>query len=174
MTVRTYGKCEGCGFWRDAESDVLAGTPKGAEPEALGECRRRVQTNDTGLKPRQPLIPAFFGCAEHLVLPLPDRLPQACSDCRFWRRRKEGNEGHCCAWAPRHLDKHPREAPEAARFTFPVTPPNFFCGDGVSINYVDPDEEQLAGAETVAVTGADPLDPNAAKDWDWPPDGDKG
>ncbi|WP_424138836.1 hypothetical protein [Roseomonas chloroacetimidivorans] len=172
MSARTLGKCAECAYWRTPESTLLAGTPGAAAADALGQCRRRVQTDDAGVKPRPPITPGFFGCSEHLVLPLPDRLPQSCSQCRFWRSREGGAEGFCCAWAPRHSIGHPNEAPVASRFAFPITPAGFFCGDGVNVAYVDPEEEEIIGL-SMADAPADPLDPAAQQDWDWPPVADE-
>lgn len=169
MTSRTLGSCAACGFWRTAENQVLAGTPAAKDPSLVAQCHRRVQTGSDGVNPSQPITPAMVGCSEHLDLPLPDRLPSDCETCRFWRRRAGQADGFCCVWAPRRASKDAEGKPTHARYAFPITPAGFFCGDGVSIHYVDPDDEAAELVPT-GVPAADPLDPAAQGDWDWPRD----
>lgn len=113
---------------------MLAGTPA---PE--GECRRRVQTGEDGLRPRAPITQPAVECSEHLPTPGPERLAQCCRDCRYWRapdieRISSADEGLCRVWSPRWSGAGPR-------YAFSVTRRDFYCGDGTSLSYVDPDDE---------------------------------
>lgn len=173
MTVRTLGSCAACGFWRNDQSQVLAGTSAAKPLDAPGQCRRRVQTGQDGVHPLQPLTLGVVGCSEHLTLPLPERLPPSCETCRFWRRRDGQADGFCCVWAPRRASGDPEGKPTNARYAFPITPAAFFCGDGVSVHYVDPDEEAEEPV-SATVTAANPLDPAALGEWNWPQDDQEG
>lgn len=137
MPVRKLGPCRSCSHWRDTDSTVLAGTPA-----QQGECRRRVQTGENGLHPRPPTTQPAIECSEHLPMPAPERLARCCGDCRYWlphhaARTGAADEGHCRVWAPRFSGAGPGHA-------FPITRRDFYCGDGVSLGYVDPDEEEDA------------------------------
>lgn len=134
-SFRKTGPCANCSHWRDPSSDMLAGT---AVQE--GQCRRRVQTGEDGLRPRQPVTGPGVECSEQLPLPAPERLAACCGDCRYWKapdvaRVNEGDEGFCRVWAPRWSAKR--------GYTFPITERGFQCGDGVSASYVDPEDEEI-------------------------------
>ncbi len=137
MPVRKPGPCRSCSHWRDVGSIMLAGTPA-----QTGECRRRVQTGEDGLRPRPPVTQPAVECSEHLPMPAPGRLAQCCGDCRYWRapetvRIGAADEGPCRVWAPRWSGTGPGHA-------FPVTRRDFYCGDGASLSYVDPDDDEDA------------------------------
>ena len=137
MPVRKPGPCRSCSHWRDAGSVMLAGTPAQG-----GECRRRVQTGEDGLRPRQPVTQSKVGCSEHLPMPAPGRLAQCCGDCRYWwapevARIGAADEGLCHVWAPRWSGAGTGHA-------FPVTRRDFYCGDGASLSYVDPEDDEDA------------------------------
>lgn len=135
MAFRKTGPCANCAHWRDPGSDMLAGTAA-----QQGECRRRVQTGEDGLRPRQPVTGPGVECSEHLSLPAPERLAACCGDCRYWKapdvaRVAQGDEGFCRVWAPRWSAKRGH--------TFPITTRGFQCGDGVSASYIDPEDEEI-------------------------------
>lgn len=141
MSVRKYSSCGKCALWRAPDGQALAGRPLAEVRSTEGECRRRVQTAPDGPHPRQPVTPPNAGCSEAMQLPAPERLPSVCIECRFWRPLANGREeGLCCVWAPRwsHKQAHPED--EAGKYAYPVTEAGFFCGDGVSLHHVDPDE----------------------------------
>ncbi len=137
MPTRKIGHCRGCSHWRDAGSNMLAGS--NAEQ---GECRRRVQTDTDSLRPRQPVTQSHTACSEHLSQPAPARLAPSCGYCRYWiildaKQDPKREYGVCRVWAPRYSysDTGPSHA-------FPITRHGFYCGDGRSVSYVDPDEEE--------------------------------
>lgn len=139
MGTRKVIECGKCALWRTPDGRVLAGTPLGGRRAAVGECRRRAQPGADGLRPLQPETPAAAGCSEGLPLPPPERFPANCAGCSYWRR-VDAKEGHCVVWAPRWSKFGGPTADTAGHFAFPVTPADFMCGDGVSIDYVDPDD----------------------------------
>lgn len=135
MAFRKIGPCRACCHWRDKAGRVLAGTSAPA-----GECRRRVHPGADGLRPRQPVTQPWVGCSESLPMPAPERLPENCGDCRYWALvvGAEGtatDEGLCRVWSPRWSGTEQGHA-------FPVTIRGFYCGDGVSASYVDPEDEE--------------------------------
>ena len=135
MPIRKLGPCRTCSHWRDAASFMLAGSK--AEH---GQCRRRVQTGTDGLHPQQPETQPAVQCSEHMRLPAPERLAQCCADCIYWKPFDPGQrglnaEGLCQVWAPRWSGTGFGHA-------FPVVEGGFYCGDGISISYVDPDDEE--------------------------------
>jgi len=126
MRIRNLGPCREYSHWRDADSITLAGTPA-----PKGECRRRVQTGEDGLRPRQPGTHPTAECSEHMPTPGPERLARCCGDCRYWRapeteRISSADEGLCRVWAPRWSGTEPGHA-------FPITRRDFYCGDGMSL-----------------------------------------
>ena len=135
MPIRKLGPCRTCSHWRDEASVVLAGS--GARH---GECRRRVQTGTDGLTPQPPETQERVQCSEHMPLPAPERLAQCCADCLYWHpfgteRRSLSGDGQCEVWAPRWSS-------EGLGHIFPMVKGGFYCGDGISISYVDPEDEE--------------------------------
>lgn len=142
MATRKLTLCGKCVYWRNPDSSVIVGGEKPILPTTLGDCRRRVQTGSKTATPCQPVTPASFGCSEGVELPMPARLPKNCIECRYWVRQGP-KEGRCQVWAPRWEgrsvddDRHNRRVPQ---FESPMTTPEFFCGDGVSVHFTDPDD----------------------------------
>lgn len=135
MRIRKAGPCRSCSHWRNVDSLMLAGT---AAP--VGECRRRVQPGEDGLHPQQPVTQAGIECSEHSRLPASERHAQCCGDCQYWQPPKTteisaADKGHCRVWAPRWSVIETGHA-------FPITRRDFYCGDGASLSYVDPEEEE--------------------------------
>ena len=135
MPVRKIGHCRACSHWRDAASNTLAGSM--AEQ---GECRRRVQTDTDGLRSRQPVTQSHTACSEYLSQPAPARLAPNCGHCRYWilfdaKQDPTRDYGVCRVWAPRWSSTE-------AGHAFPITRRESYCGDGRSVSYVDPDEEE--------------------------------
>lgn len=157
MGVRKLGACHRCVYWRGPGNQVLAEMPAKVGKEAsqaTGMCHRRVQTGEDGQRPRQPETPYLSGCSESVSLPAPERLPDNCEGCRFWREIPKiggAREGLCLVWAPRWSRTAGGRAdgkaafPDASlsapgHYAWPITTPDFFCGDGVSRDYADPEE----------------------------------
>ena len=142
MATRKLTLCGSCVYWRNPDSSIIVGGEKPITSTTLGDCRRRLQTGRKTLEPYQPVTPSKIGCSEGVALPVPPRLPKNCGECRYWVRQ-EPTKGRCQAWAPSWQgrsgddDRHNRRVEQ---FQFPTTPPEFFCGDGVSVNFVDPDD----------------------------------
>ena len=133
MPIRVLGPCRDCCHWRDHASIMLTGSH-----ERHGECRRRVQPGEDGLRPRQPMTQPGDGCSEHMPFPAPEHLADNCGDCRYWKAPPvepigPEDEGLCCVWAPRWSGSGRHHA-------FPVTRRDFQCGDGVSHSYIDPED----------------------------------
>lgn len=130
MPVRKPGPCRSCSHWRDAGSVMLAGTPA-----QQGECRRRVQTGEDGLRPRPPTTQPKVGCSEHLPMPAPGRLAQCCGDCQYWwapevARIGAADEGRCYVWAPRWSGAGPGLSPHPARLLLRRRRQPQLCGPG--------------------------------------------
>jgi hypothetical protein len=142
MATRKILPCRACVFWRNPDSTMIIGTGRPIPDAALGACHRRLQIGRKVVTPLQPVTTATVECSEGAALPPSPSLPSNCADCRYWRRAGS-TEGTCHAWAPRWT---PRSASDAmankrmSQFQFPVTPPTFFCGDGISLSYEDPDD----------------------------------
>lgn len=134
MPIRKLGPCQNCVHWRDRESTLLAGTAA-----QHGECRRRAHTAEGATEVRPAVTQPATECAEHLSMPAPNRLPQHCGDCRFWQappasQIDAADKGQCRV-------REPRWSGNGIGHAFPITQRGFYCGDGASISYVDPEED---------------------------------
>ena len=137
MPIRKLGPCRTCSHWRDPASLMLA-----SSRAQHGQCRRRVQTGTDGLHLQQPETQAGVECSEHMPLPASEHLAQCCGDCSYWKplnleRHGGSDEGLCQVWAPRWSSTGPGHA-------FPIVRRDFYCGDGASVSYVDPDDDEDA------------------------------
>ena len=141
MSVNKVGPCRTCMFWRSDANTILAEAPMGSPNSVIapGECRRRLRTGRDN-KPAQPQTPADIGCAEHRPLPVAERYTRDCADCRYWLQQGETTEGQCIAFSPSFAVKTVGRANQRT-YEFPKTPKTFYCGDGVSMRYIDPDED---------------------------------
>ncbi len=143
LAVRNVIACSTCVLWITERGVPLAGTPHAEMRSTKAECRRRPQPGADGLRPQPPEVPGNAGCSEGVPLPAPKHYPKNCADCRYWRPRRGADEGLCIAWAPRWSAGADGATEEAiGKYAYRVTPREFFCGDGVSVSYVDPEALQ--------------------------------
>lgn len=142
MATRKLVACGKCVYWRNPDSSIIVGGERPITSATLGDCRRRLQTGRKTEEPYQPVTPSSAACSEGVVLPVPPRLPKNCAECRFWVKQGP-KEGWCQVWAPSWQGRNAEDAKlnrRVAQFQFPTTPPDFMCGDGVSVHFVDPDD----------------------------------
>lgn len=142
MPVRKPVACGKCVFWRNSDGTIVIGTDKPVPAHKLAECRRRLQPGRKTTTPVQPVTPPTDECSEGIPLPLPASLAKNCADCIYWRRTGP-DLGNCIVWSPQWADRTENEKranQRVAQRRFPECPPTFWCGDGVSVDFKDPDE----------------------------------